>query len=244
LDIFEEEGMKFRIGIFAVFFLAGSLAFSAQEVKTLSLAAQGIDKLEIESGAGFLKVRGVESIDSIEVKAEVYIGGLSGKKMEEFLKDHIKLRLEKKGNSAVLVSQVDDRPFFFFREAWIDLTVNVPRKMDMSIDDGSGSIDVGGIKGHLSIEDGSGEIRVENIQGDLEIEDGSGGIEVRDVSGNVFIDDGSGGMDVFNVGGNLTVSDGSGEIDIDKVEKDLILKETGSGGVHYRDIKGRVIKQP
>ena len=36
--------MKFRFVIFAALFLAGSLAFSAQEVKTLGLAAQGIDK--------------------------------------------------------------------------------------------------------------------------------------------------------------------------------------------------------
>jgi hypothetical protein len=234
--------MKSKTVIFAAIFLAGSLAFSAQEVKTLGLAAQGIDKLGIDCGAGFLKVRGVEALNSIEVKAEIYVGGIADKKMKEFLEDHVKLTLEKKGSSALLVSRVDNRPFSFFREARIDLTVNVPKKMDMRIDDGSGSIDVEGIIGHLTIDDGSGGIRVENIQGDLEIDDGSGEIEIRDVAGNVTIHDGSGGIDVVKIGGSLTVSDGSGGIDIDRVEKDLILKETGSGGVHYRNIKGRVIK--
>jgi DUF4097 and DUF4098 domain-containing protein YvlB len=216
--------MKSTTMILAAVFLASSLAFSAQEIKPLSLAAQGIDKLEIDCGAGFLRVRGVEALNSIEVKAEIYVSGIADKKMKEFLEDHVKLTLEKKGSSALLVSRVDNRPFSFFREARIDLTVNVPKKMDMRIDDGSGSIDVGSIIGNLTIDDGSGEI------------------EIRDIAGNVTVHDGSGGIDVINIGGSLTVSDGSGGIDIDRVEKDLILKETGSGGVHYRDIKGRVIK--
>lgn len=234
--------MKSTTLIFAAFFVTASLAFSAQEIKPLSLAAQGIDKLEIECGAGFLKVRGVEGLNSIEVKAEIYAKGIADQKMKEFLKDYVKLSLEKKGSSAVLVSRIDNRPFPFFRNAWIDLTVNVPKKMNMRIDDGSGSIDVESIIGNLTIDDGSGGIRVGNIQGDLEIDDGSGEIEISDIAGNVTIHDGSGGIDVINVGGSLTVSDGSGGIDIDRVEKDLILKETGSGGVHYTNIKGRVIK--
>ena len=234
--------MKPTTLISAAFFVTASLAFSAQEIKPLSLAAQGIDKLEIDCGAGFLRVRGVEALNSIEVKAEIYVRGIADQKMKEFLKDYVKLSLEKKGSSAVLVSRIDNRPFSFFREARIDLTVNVPKKIDMRIDDGSGSIDVESIMGNLTIDDGSGGIRVENIQGDLKIDDGSGEIEIRDIAGNVTIHDGSGGIDAINIGGSLTVSDGSGGIDIDRVEKDLILKDTGSGGVHYRDIKGRVIK--
>ncbi|MCX6576122.1 MAG: hypothetical protein NTV82_06990 [Candidatus Aminicenantes bacterium] len=234
--------MKSTTLIFAAFFVTASLAFSAQEIKPLSLAAQGIDKLEIDCGAGFLRVRGVEALNSIEVKAEIYVRGIADKKMKEFLEDHVKLTLEKKGSSALLVSRVDNRPFSFFREARIDLTVNIPKKMNIRIDDGSGSIDVESIIGNLVIEDGSGGIRVENIQGDLDIDDSSGEIEVRGVTGNVSIDDGSGGIEITDIGGSLTVSDGSGGIDIDRVGKDLILRGTGSGGVHYRNIKGRVIK--
>jgi len=235
--------MKSATVIFAAIFLAGSLAFSAQEAKTLSLAAQGIDKLEIDGGAGFLRIRGVETLNAIEVKAEIYVRGIADKKMKEFLEDHVKLTLEKKGGYAVLVGRIDSRlSFFSFREAWIDLTVNIPKKMNIRIDDGSGSIDVESIIGNLVIEDGSGGIRVENIQGDLDIDDSSGEIEVRGVTGNVSIDDGSGGIEITDIGGSLTVSDGSGGIDIDRVGKDLILRGTGSGGVHYRNIKGRVIK--
>lgn len=234
--------MKSKAMVFAAIFLFGSLAFSAQEVKTLKLLAEGINKLEINCGAGFLKVQGVEGLNAIEVKAEIYARGVDKEDMKEFIEDHIKLSLEQKGSRAVLVSEVENHSFFSFRDASIDLTVNVPIKMDLKIDDGSGSIDIKNITGNLYVEDGSGGIHVENIQGDLEIDDGSGEIEVRGISGDVVIDDGSGSISVANIGGSVTVDDGSGSIDIDGVEKDLTLKETGSGGLHFRNIKGRVIK--
>lgn len=234
--------MKSRIAIFAIIFLAGSLAFSGQETRNLKLPAAGTDKLEIDCGAGFLKVQGVEGLDTIEVKADIFVKGVDDKDMKSFIQDHVKLSLEKEGSRAVLVSEVKDRLFFSFGDAHIDLTVNVPKKMDLGIDDGSGSIEIAHIMGNLSIEDGSGEILVEDIQGNLEIDDGSGEIEVRTVSGDVTIDDGSGSLSVFDIGGSLTVDDGSGSIEVDGVAKDLILKETGSGGVHFQNVKGQVVK--
>jgi DUF4097 and DUF4098 domain-containing protein YvlB len=234
--------MKSRIAIFAAILLAGSLAFSGQETKNLNLPGEGIAKLEINCGAGFLKVQGMEGLDAIEVKAEIFVKGIDDKDMKNFIQDHVKLTLEKEGSRAVLVSEIKDHSFFSFDDARIDLTVNVPKKMDLGIDDGSGSIDLAHIMGNLSIEDGSGEIQVEDIQGNLEIDDGSGEIEVRTVSGDVTIDDGSGSLSVSDIGGSVTVEDGSGSIEVDGVAKDLILKDTGSGGLHFQNIKGQVIK--
>jgi DUF4097 and DUF4098 domain-containing protein YvlB len=234
--------MKSRIAIFAAILLAGSLAFSGQEAKSLILSAEGIDKLEIDCGAGFLKVQGREGLHSIEVKAEIFVRGVDDEDMKSFIEGHVKLTLEKEGSRAVLVSEVKDGSIFSFRDARIDLTVNVPRKMDLGIDDGSGSIDLVHIMGNVIIDDGSGDIQVEDIQGNLEIDDGSGEIEVRTISGDVAIDDGSGSLSAYDIGGSLTVDDGSGSIDVDGVAKDLVLKETGSGSLHFRNIKGQVIK--
>jgi DUF4097 and DUF4098 domain-containing protein YvlB len=234
--------MKSKSVIFALVFLAGSLACSAQEVKNLSLAAQGVSKLEINCGAGFLKVEGADGVSTIEVKAEIYARGIAGEDLKSFIEDHVKLSLDKRDGRAVLVSKVEDRSFFRSHEARIDLTVTVPQKMDLNVDDGSGSIEVGKLAGNVYIEDGSGGMRVESIEGDLEIDDGSGEIEVRGVTGSVVIDDGSGSITVTDVGGSVTIDDGSGSIDVDGVGKDLILKETGSGSLNFRNVKGQVIK--
>ncbi len=234
--------MKSKAAALILFFLAGCAAFPAEEVKTLQLPAAGIDTLEINSGAGFLKVEGVEGLTSIEATGEIYVRGVSKEDMPKFISDHVKFTLTKQNGRAVLVSNIKERGIFSFREARIDLTVKMPPSLSLTVDDGSGSIEIGRIGGDVSIEDGSGSISVEGVKGNLEIEDGSGGIEVKDVGGDVSIDDGSGSISVVNVRGSVTIDDGSGSITVDGVEKDLILKDTGSGGLNIHNVKGRVVK--
>jgi hypothetical protein len=234
--------MKSKAAVFVLFFLAGCMAFPAEEVKTLQLPAAGIDALEINSGAGFLKVQGVEGMTSIEATGEIYVRGVSKEDMPKFISDRVKFSLTKKNGRAVLVSDIKESSIFSFRDARIDLTVKMPAGLSLTVDDGSGSIEIGRVGGDLSIEDGSGSIMVEKLKGNLKIDDGSGDIEVRDVGGDVSVEDGSGSITIVNVGGSVTVDDGSGSITVDGVEKDLILKDAGSGSLNINNVKGRVIK--
>ena len=72
--------------------------------------------------------------------------------------------------------------------------------------------------GRVTIEDGSGEIELENVGGAIDIEDGSGEIEIRGARSGVRISDASGSIDVSDVAGDFVVTnDGSGSIDYDNV---------------------------
>ena len=240
---------------------AGTLS-AFETTKTLSLPVQGVSRLDIRTGSGSLTVTGRDGLAAIEVKAEIVARGVRDEDMGGYIKDRIELTLEKRGDTAVLVSRVRDagRLFHFGGDDRIDITVMVPKALAIDIDDGSGDIVVEDIAAAVRIEDGSGSIRVERIagalriddssgevvvrgvEGDLVIEDGSGGIEVRDVTGDVSVDDGSGEILIRRVGGGVTVDDGSGDIDIEDVEKDIRLISTGSGDVRISGEKGRVIR--
>ncbi len=225
-----------------VLLLAVSL-FSFDTSKTLTLPAEGLRELRIDSGAGRLNVTGVDSLTAIEVTAEIYVGGESEKDMADFIKDHVELSLEKRGDRAVLASHIEGHFHLFFSgDARINLTVRVPKSLAIEIDDGSGDMTVEDIAADVSIEDGSGGIRIERVAGNLRIEDSSGELEVEDVGGDVSIDDGSGSLTVSDVKGNVTIDDGSGSIDVDRVGKDVIIEESGSGGVHIGKVDGRVIR--
>jgi hypothetical protein len=234
--------MKLRAAVVVLFFLTGCAAFPAEEVKTLQLPAAGIDTLEINSGAGFLKVQGVEGLTSIEARGEIYVRGVLKEDMPKFISDRVKFSLTRKNGRAVLISEVKESSIFSFRDARIDLTVKIPVSLDLKVIDGSGSIEVGRVGVNVSIEDGSGGMRLENIKGNLSVEDGSGEIDIKDVGGDVSIEDGSGSISVVNVGGSVTVDDGSGSMTIDGVGKDLIIKDAGSGSLHINNVKGRVEK--
>lgn len=251
--------MKFRIIFVGLFFLCASFTFAYEDVRNLSLSAKGIDKLEIDCGAGFLKVKGQKGLTEIKVEAEIVVEGRSEKRAEEFIKEYLDLSLEKRGSRAVLKSDFKEYlSIFSFRNRVINLTVSMPAEMDLDvddgsgymkiediagnlvIDDGSGDIEIVNNKGNVNVDDGSGEIVLEEINGDVEVDDGSGEINVEGVSGDVSVDDGSGSITIRNVGGSVTVRDGSGSISINGVEKDVYIPSDGSGSVRINNVKGLV----
>jgi len=234
------------IGFFSVVIMVAcvSTAFSIEKEKTLRLSADGLRTLRIDCGAGGLRVVGDSSLRDIEVTARIVAKGISEKRMDDFIADKIRLSLEKRGDAAVLVSEVKSgfRIFHFGRDAYIDLTVRMPEALNLDIDDSSGSVEVESVDGNLRLVDGSGSIDIRAVAGDVEIDDGSGGIDVRDIGGDVSVDDGSGEIEINDVRGNVVVDDGSGSIRIDRVEKDVRIESAGSGGVHIGSVKGRVIR--
>jgi len=253
--------MKVKILLLAILILCASFVFPYEGVKKLTLPAQGIEKLDIDCSAGFLKVYGIEGLSKIEVTAEIIVKGKRVEDEEEYIRENIELSLVKRGTKAVLVTKFKKSfPHISFRTKLINLTVNVPKNINMKIDDSSGFMSVEDINGQLDIEDSSGDIHIEDIRGDVDIDDssgdieaiaisgyltiddGSGGIDARGVGGNVSIDDGSGSIYVYGVGGSVTVSDGSGSINIDGVEKDVIIRDDGSGGLEIRNVKGNIRK--
>ena len=235
--------MKSKLILLILIVFCASLAFSFEKTERLSLSADGIDKLAIDCGSGFLRVTGEESLKSIEVEAEIIVRGKSDRDMEDYVADNVRLELKRQGNGAVLVSQFKNSiRGISFRERVINLTVRMPEDLDLEVDDGSGEIEIAQLRGDILIDDGSGTITIRDIGGDVEIDDGSGTIDISGVSGSVTIDDGSGTIDVSNVGENVEVSDGSGSIYIDTIGGDVIIRNEGSGGLRIRNVKGRVVK--
>lgn len=214
--------------------------------ESLIISTDQLKMLEVESGSGELVIIGVDNVNEITVKADIYTDKDS----------NYDLSLKKVGSRAVLVAKNSSTSGFWNGSSpSIDLHVTVPKALALDIDDGSGSIDIKNINNKVTIEDGSGDMSVKNIQGDLAIEDGSGELEVSNISGNVDIDDGSGemsiadisgavsvvdgsgDMDIHHVGGSVTIDDGSGDINLSDAGA-LTITESGSGGLKVKDVKG------
>jgi len=190
--------MKVKVLLLAILLLFASFVFPYESTKKLNLPSQGIEKLEIDCAAGFLKVYGIESLAKIEVTAEIIVEGKRVRDEEEFVRENIELSLEKRGTKAVLISRFKESfPYISFRKKLINLTVNVPKSINLRIDDSSGSMSVEDISGQLDIEDSSGDIYIADIKGNVDIDDSSGDIEAIAISGYLTIDDGSGGIERY-----------------------------------------------
>ena len=242
MNLGKKYRMKFLLLVMFIFPLAVS-AKSYGETKNLSLPSDGISEMEIECGAGFLKLRGVEGLDEIKVEADIYAGNKKGEKLRKFIDKYLELSLEKHGDRAVLISRIEHRHISFFfmdnDKSRVDLTVQIPREMDIEIRDGSGEIELKNINGEIDLDDGSGSIDIADVNGNLEIHDGSGELGIHNVTGRMEIDDGSGSIEISKATGDVKITDGSGEINLDRIKGDLIIDD-GSGSLLISDIDGNV----
>lgn len=224
----------------------------------LGLPAGEIYELRIHCGAGSLYLVNAEWRSTIKVFAEIEAKELSKGDDDLFVEKNINLSLVRQGHRAFLKS--DLKPTFLRQvDARINLTIEVPRGIDVFIDDGSGPIHIQYFTGHLDIKDdsgritventvgnirvadGSGDIILDNIAGNVEIKDGSGSIDVNRIKGDVRITDSSGSISIQYVGGNVTLMDESGTIDINDITGNVLIRSSGSGEMNIERVKGKVV---
>jgi hypothetical protein len=235
------------------------VAFSAtlEETRQLELSAKDIQTLKLRCGSGFLTVIGANGIDRISATAHIVVRDLAANKFQKYLEKQLQLSLSKSGNNAVLQAEVKKSSPQEI-EAKIDLTVIVPKMLNITIsddagpiivtnlsgalqvDDDSGKIDIINMQGNLKIKDGSGGINIQDVRGNIEVKDGSGEIKISLIKGNVSITDGSGDITIQDIDGSVTVIDDSGSIEIHQVTQNVFIRQAGSGALEIEGVKGKV----
>jgi DUF4097 and DUF4098 domain-containing protein YvlB len=225
--------------------LANAARADYEEVRELALDTGGIDRLEVDNGSGSIDITGVSGASDVTVTATIFVPDTNEEKALKKIEEDLVLVLEQDGETAVLKAYFEQgRGFFNFGDSpSVHLDIRMPEGLHLEVDDGSGSIEIGNVRGDIVLDDGSGSIKMTDVGGEVEIDDGSGSISVQGVGGDISINDGSGSITVRGVAGTVTVDDGSGGIDVSDVEEDLIIVDDGSGGLDFSNINGRVEKE-
>ncbi len=218
--------------------------------------ASGARTVEVEAGAGSLRVEGKQGLRQVEVS------GTARSSSQQFL-NQIRLIAERRGDVVFIKADIPEENFRsnddYNNSAALDLVVEVPQGMNADISDGSGDaavigvgsleatdgsgdFSVDGAAGTVRVNDGSGNLKIENVGGDVRVTDGSGDINARNVSGSFTVEnDGSGGIYATDVRGSVTVeNDGSGSIEVTKVGRDFKVESKGSGDIEYASVSGVV----
>jgi len=230
--------MKKHYPAIIIVLAAATLLFGFEKKRDLNINANGLQKMEVDAGAGSLKIVGVKGLHRIKVQATIRADRVSDNRAEKFIRENIELKLERHGKSARLISKTKNG-FWRNVSAAIDLTVEVPQRLNLEVRDGSGSLEIQDIDGYLDLIDGSGSIRLARIGGDTQVEDGSGSTGIEQIGGNLELTDGSGGVKIEGVKGNVEVKDGSGGLQIRDIRGDVEV-EDGSGGMEIIHVGGNV----
>lgn len=222
--------------------------FEAERAATVSAA--GASALQVEVGAGSLRVEGRQGLSEVRVRGRACASS-------QALLDDVQIDVSRSGGGVRVVMPEMDHNFRGDTYARLDLVVEVPAGMEAEISDGSGSAEIRGLgatrvhdgsgeltieqlTGMLEIEDGSGEVMVNGVDGDVEIQDGSGDVSIDNVRGSVDIEDGSGSVQLARVGRNARIDDSSGDIEVDGIGGDLVVGNDSSGSIRHAGVRGRV----
>jgi DUF4097 and DUF4098 domain-containing protein YvlB len=255
--------MKAAAVFILIFLPVVVLAETIRETRGLALPADGVDTLVVNCGAGSFLLRGADDRMNINVAAQIEVEEFEAAKFQKFVQDNVQLTLKKQGRQAIFQSDIKPAALATL-EARINLTIEIPKKLNVKITDGSGPIVVGGLDSNLTVADGSGSIDSKDIIGEVRVDDFSGSIVIEDIEGNVVVidrsgsiaieyvagdvqvQDGTGSILIGAVDGNVSVSDSSGSIDVQSIKKDvfIVIREGGSGEVTVEGVKGKITIRP
>ncbi len=181
--------------------------------RSLEMSTDRISAVEFDVGAGSLEIVGTSG-NEIIINATIESDDF--RDMDDFVEtfeDKMVFKIDRESEYAVVYAKNKDQNGMNWgksKNIMIHLEVELPRGMDLVIDDGSGPMTVENIDGTVKIDDGSGPMTLRNIGNDVSIDDGSGPIMISDIQGDLMIDDGSGPVEVEGVTGNVDIEDGSG----------------------------------
>ena len=214
-----------------------------------TLKVDGPVQLEINGGSGRIVVRSGAS-GEVRVHGDVRAGGIflsSGARRAEEIASNPPI--DQSGN---LVRLGYGRGDLIFGGVSISYTVETPPNTELHAKNGSGEVQVSGLRGQVSVTVGSGQasvndvgdnvtilvgsgtIRAAHIDGSVNFTSGSGPVTFQDVKEDVRGGTGSGSVDVVRALGRVNVRTGSGPIHVDGARQD-VRAATGSGSI---DIHG------
>jgi hypothetical protein len=230
---------------------AGECDYHAE--RRLELPAAALSSLRIQARAGSLDMVGDPQ------RSTVVAVGMACASSEKLLAE---MQLDSRGDGAAKVIEVvmpDLGSDWGRHSATMDLTVQVPARLALRVEDSSGdltvaraaSADIEDSSGDIEVRDVSGEVRIRDSSGDIDVEDSGSVVVLADSSGDIALNDirgdaevridSSGGIEFAHIGGNVRVGrDSSGSIRADHVAGDFTVGPNGSGGVDYSDVGGRV----
>ncbi len=212
-----------------------------------------LTSLKVLARAGTLKIIGDKGSDEIRIDAKLCASRKKNlKKMDVLFTNN--------GQLGILKTDIpDSNGLWFSGTNSIDLSIKVPERMVLDVDDSSGSVliqdvaalkivdssgslSIKGVAGDLGLRDSSGSIDIDQVAGSVVLSDSSGGISITNVSDDVLIKgDSSGSILVKNVGGDFVVNqDTSGSISAINIGRHFWVRRDSSGGINYKNVGGKV----
>ncbi|MGH8157950.1 MAG: DUF4097 family beta strand repeat-containing protein [Rhodanobacter sp.] len=223
--------------------------------RNLQLDLAGVRAVQIEVHNQNLHLAGSDSIKGLTLTGRACAS-------DKTLLDGLQVTQRREGDQLLLDIGGDNHfsiSLFGSSYANLDVSVQLPASLLVTVSVGSGDADVSGLQ-QLQSNVGSGDLHVHKVSGKFATSVGSGDVDATDIGnlelGSVGSGDfkatgitgdakigsiGSGDVVLRKVGGSVRADTlGSGDFTVSDVAGDLSLGAKGSGDVSHSDVKGKV----
>lgn len=155
------------VALLAAAWLAIGLApeAEAKEIKTerTSLSARGLDSVDVEHPVGKVRITGTSG-DQVRIEMRVHCGRwFSGSCAERG--ERLELETDVVGDT--LLVRIDKMPNSV-KSLAVDLDIDLPRHLDVSVEHGVGGVRISGMAGDIEVELGVGDVRIDGRVRDFE----------------------------------------------------------------------------
>lgn len=219
------------LGVACAVLLAASVPGAPAEDFAKSFAVTGRANVRVETNDGAVRVITGDA-QQVEFRVE-YKGYELGK--------DLRIDARQDGDKIELVARVSDhflRISGLFNSRNLRIEVRMPRRADLQVETGDGSVKTEALEGTIDIHTGDGSIAVDGLKGDIRLHTGDGSIEARDLDGKVDAHSGDGHIIVAGRFDALKVRTSDGHADVrlqagSKMTSPWSI-ETGDGGIDLR----------
>ncbi len=192
-----------------------------------TLHVSGPVRLDVSAGSGGIVIRN-GTAGEVRIHGEVRAGGFilenSGRRAQEIAANP---PIEQNGNMIRVGWRRGDSPFVAVS---ISYTIETPGDTQASAKDGSGSVEISGLRDPVSVTLGSGDASVDDVGDNVTIALGSGSMRVSRIHGGVTFECGSGRLTFSDVREEIRGFAGSGSIEVDRAHGRVNVR-TGSGPI-------------
>ena len=204
-------------------------------------------KLTIESDNGDILV---QTGGSNRVEIEIHRQARGNASVEDFT-----VSSQKNGNEVEIVGE--SRRFSGNNGVAVRYLVTVPRRFNLELETGGGSIEVESLDGVIAAETSGGNLKFGRITGPIQAETSGGNITLIETEGNVNVETSGGEIRIGRVkgtvhaetsGGSISVEDSGGDINVATSGGNIrlgriggtISAETSGGNIEVEEVSGSI----
>jgi hypothetical protein len=214
---------------------AGSIESNLK--KSFSVNPGGKLMVEVESGSVEISPGDVNDV-IIDVLRKVT--GADSVKAQEIFTGH-EVTFDQDGQMVTVRSTLKENVRKLVNRGGVNLQVrfviSVPKRFDLDIHTGSGSISSGDLDGKAKAVSGGGDIRFRAISGPLDAQTASGSIKLESASGTVSAKSSGGDIALGQLAGPSVAETASGSIAVISAQQKLAVK-SGGGDIRLGDMNG------